>query len=160
MSTDVGGDDRFSPGVTDCASLDRLNGLDSHGEVLWECLSITRVSSVACLSDWMSVLHLVALMSGSPEFPDTGNPDFCLRILISRVHFGDVGRNCNMDFSAWTMCSRAWMPEIGGRMFTQTLPALPFQQEWPVRKELARAEGSSGTSPEHVAWLRGCADAI
>ena len=32
MSADVGGDDRFSPGVTDCASLDRLNDLDSHGE--------------------------------------------------------------------------------------------------------------------------------
>ena len=47
MSTDVGGDDRFSPGVTDCASLDRLTDLDSHGEVLWECLSVNE-DSVFC----------------------------------------------------------------------------------------------------------------
>ena len=117
-----------------------------------ECLSVTGYISLACLSDWRSVLHLVAPMSGSPEFPDNGNPDVCLRILISRVDFSDVGRNCNMDFSAWTMCSRAWMPEIGLRMFAQTLPALP----WPVWKELSGAEGSSGASPEGVArWLRG-----
>ena len=41
MPTDVGGDDRFSPGVTDCASLDSLTDLDPHGEVLWECLSVS-----------------------------------------------------------------------------------------------------------------------
>ena len=40
------------------------------------------------------------------------------------------------------------MPEIGLRIFAQTLPA-PFRQEWPVRKELAGEAGSSGASP-HV----------
>ena len=150
MSTDVCGDDRFSPGVTDCALLDRLKDLDSHGEVLWECLSVSGDSSVACLSDWMSVLRLVALMTGSPQFPDTGDPDFCLRILISRVDFSDVGRHCAMDFSARKMCPRAWMPDIGLRMFAQTLPALPVRQEWPVREVLAGVEGFSGASPEGV----------
>ena len=112
--------------------------------------------SVTCMSDWRRVLRLVALMSGSPEFPNTGDPDFCLRILISRVGFSVVGRNCDMYFSAWTMCSRAWMPEIGLRMFAQTLPTLLFRQKWPVRKELAGAEGSSSASPEGVARLCGC----
>ena len=77
VSTDVCGDDLFSPGVTERATLNRQTDLDSHGEVLWECLSVREYSSVACLSDWRSVLHLVALMSGSP--------DFRLKMLISRV---------------------------------------------------------------------------
>ena len=63
-------------------------------------MSVSVDSYVACLSDWRSVLRLVALMTGSPEFPDMGDPDFCLRILISRVDFSDVGRHCAMDFSA------------------------------------------------------------
>ena len=115
-------------------------------------------SYVACLSDWRSVLRLVALMLRLPELPNTGDPDFCLRILVSRVNCNEAGTNCNMDFSASTMCSQAWMLEIGRRMFAQTLPALPFQQEWPVQKELAGAEGSSGASPEGVARMRSCAE--
>ena len=99
MSTDVCGDDRFSPGVTDCASLERQNDLDSHGEEPWECLPVSGDSSGACLSDWRSVLRLVALMSGSPEVPDTGDLDSWLRMLISRVDFSNVGSNCAMDFS-------------------------------------------------------------
>ena len=91
-------------------------------------------------------------MSGLPEFPDTGGPDFCLRMLISRVNFSDVGMNCAIDFSAWKMCSRAWMPKIGLQMFAQTLPALPVR---PGRGELAGAEGFSGVSPEVMAQLRG-----
>ena len=51
VSTDVCGDDRFSPGVTESATLNRQTDLDSHGEVLWECLSVWEYSSVACLSD-------------------------------------------------------------------------------------------------------------
>ena len=57
------------------------------------------------------------------------------------MDFSDVGRNCAMDFSAWKKCSRAWMPEIGLRMFAQTLPALLVWQEWPVREVLAGVEG-------------------
>ena len=158
-----------SPGVTDCASLDSLTNLDSHMEVLWECLSGGEGSSVACLSDWRSVLWLVALMLRLPEFPHMGNPDFCLRILMSRGDCSEVGTNCNMAFSVSTMCFRAWMPEIGPQMFAQTLPeigpqmfaqtlpALPFQQEWLVRKEFARQMDLPGVSPEGVARLRGCA---
>ena len=130
MLTDVCGDDRFSPGVTDCASLNRQNDLDSHGEEPWECMSVSGDSYVACLSDWRSVLRLVALLSGSPEFSDTGDPDSCLRMLISRVDFSNVGRNCAMNFSARNMCPRARMPELGLWMFAQTLPALPVRQEW------------------------------
>ena len=112
VSNDVCGDDRFSPGVTERATLNRQTGLDSHGEVLWECLSVWEYSSVACLSDWRSVLQLVALMSGFPEFPDTGDPDFCLKMLISRVGFGDIGRNYIINFSDWKMCQRAGGPKF------------------------------------------------
>ena len=79
-----------------------------------------------------------------------GDPDICLRMLISQVECSDVGSNCAMDFSAWKRCSRAWMPEIGLRMFAQTLPALPVRQEWPVREELAGVEGFFRASPEGV----------
>ena len=48
MSTDVCGDDRFSPGVTDYTSLGRQNELDSHGEEPWKCLSVAGYSSVEC----------------------------------------------------------------------------------------------------------------
>ena len=84
MSTDVRGDNRFAPGVRDGASLDWQIDLDSHGVEPWECLLVSGDSSVACLSDWRSDLRLFAPMSGSPEFPDTGDTDFCLRKLISR----------------------------------------------------------------------------
>ena len=47
------------------------------------------------------------------------------------------------------------MPVIDLWMFAQTLPALPFRQEWLVRKEITGAEGSSGASPEGIARLRG-----
>ena len=153
MSTDVC--DRFSPGVRDGASLDWQIVLDSHGVEPWECMLVSGDSPVACLSDWRSVLQLFAPMPGSPEFPDTGEPDFCLRILISQVDLVDVGRNDNMDFKVSTMCSQAWMPVIDLWMFAQTLPALPFRQEWLVRKEITGAEGSSGASPEGIARLRG-----
>ena len=43
MSTDVHGDDRFSPGVTDCVSLDRQKDLDSHGEEHWERLFLAGI---------------------------------------------------------------------------------------------------------------------
>ena len=65
-------------------------------------------SSVACWSDWRSVLRLVALMLRLSKFPHTGDPDFCLRILMSRGDCSEVGTNCNMAFSASTMCFRAW----------------------------------------------------
>ena len=51
-----------------------------------------------------------------------------------------------MDFSAWTMCSPVCMPEIGLRMFSA--------DEWPVWKELAGSEGSSGVSLEGVARMQ------
>ena len=86
MSTDVCGDDRFSPGVTNCASLKKRNALDSHGKNPWECMSVSVDSSVTCLSDCWSVLRFVALLSGSPEFPDvwiyhdgTQNARWCSR---------------------------------------------------------------------------------
>ena len=74
------------------------------------------------------------------------------------MDFSDVGRNCAMDFSARKMCPRARMPQIGLRMFAQTLPALEVRQEWPVREELDSAEGFSGASSEGVVRLRGCAE--
>ena len=101
MLTDVC--DRFSPGVRAGASLDWQIVLDSHGVEPWECMLVSGDSPVACLSDWRSVLQLFAPMPGSPEFPDTGEPDFCSRILISRVDLVDVGRNDNMDFKVSTM---------------------------------------------------------
>ena len=56
MSTDVRGDDRFLPGVTDCVSLDRQKDLDSHAEEHWEHLFFYGNSAVACVSDWRGVL--------------------------------------------------------------------------------------------------------
>ena len=79
---------------------------------------------MACLSDWRSFLQLVALVLRLPEFPNMGDPDFCLRILISRVNCSEAGTNSNMDFSASMVCSRAWMPEIGLRMIAKTLHVL------------------------------------
>ena len=67
------------------------------------------------------------------------------------VDFGDVGRNCAMDFSARMMCPRFRIPECGLQTFAQTLPALPVRQEWLVHEVLAGAEGFSG------AVVRGCA---
>ena len=63
MSTDVHGDDRFSPGVTDCVSLDRQIDLNSHGEEHWECLVFFGgISSVACMSDWSRGVFWIALL--------------------------------------------------------------------------------------------------
>ena len=62
MPTDVCGDDRFSPGVTERTTLNRQTDLDSHGEVLWECLSVREYSSVTCLLDWRSILRFIALV--------------------------------------------------------------------------------------------------
>ena len=50
--TDVCGDDRFSPGVTECATVYRHAGLDSHGEVLCECLSVREYSDGTNGRDW------------------------------------------------------------------------------------------------------------
>ena len=99
--------------MTDCDSLERRNDLDSPGMEPWECLPVSGNSSGACLSDWRSVLRLVAFMSDSPEFPHTGNPDSWLRMQISRVDISNVGRNCAKDFSTRKMCPRVQMPEIG-----------------------------------------------
>ena len=60
--------------MTDCASLERRNDLDSHGEEPWECLPVSGDSYGACLSDGRSVLRLVTLMPGSPEVSRYGRP--------------------------------------------------------------------------------------
>ena len=169
VSTDVRGDDRFSPGVTGCVSLDRQSDLDSHGEEHWERLFFGGNSSVACMSDWKgvldcpikmligdgssmahpadilirmnisdmvvtsgnpglrsrSILHhrmsgmwsLFGLLSDSPEFPDTGDPNSSLRMSSSRDDFSNVGLNRGMDFSAQKMCSRTLMPGFGLQKF-------------------------------------------
>ena len=53
MLTDVCGDDRFSPaGVTEGATVTRQAGLNSHGEVLCECLSVREYSDVINGRDW------------------------------------------------------------------------------------------------------------
>ena len=56
MSTDVHGDDRFSPEVTDCVSLDRRQNRNTHGEEHWEWLFFGGNGYVARMSDWMHVL--------------------------------------------------------------------------------------------------------
>ena len=98
MTTDICGDDRFSPGVTDCTSLDRQTICDSLG-----------------------------------------------KMLLSQVHFSDVGRNCAMDFSDRWMCSLVWITDSSLWMLVQTLP-LP-------REELTGEVGFPGASPEGVARL-------
>ena len=118
--------------------IEKRNDLDSHGKKPWECLSVSEDSLGTCLSDCRSVLRFVALLSGSPEFPDTGDPDSWLKMLISRMDFSNVGRNCAVNFSTWKICPWARRSDFGLRMFAQTLPALPVRQEWPVRKDFPR----------------------
>ena len=97
--------------------------------------------SLSILHHGMSEMwHLFGLLSDLPEFPDTSDPDSCLRMLKSQYDFSNVGLNRAMDFSARKMCSRTLMPGFGLKKFA----ALPVRQEWPVREELAGAEGFTG----------------
>ena len=134
VSTDVCGDDRFSPGVRNNISLDWRIYLDSHRMVNWECQLNGEDRVLAGASDWRSVLHCVALMSCLPEFPDIDCPNW----------FDDIGRNCIMDFSARGTCPRVRTPECGLKTFAQTLP---------TRQECLVHEVPSG------AVARLCADA-
>ena len=61
VSTDVCGDDRFSPGVRNNVSLDWRIDLDSHGMVNWECQLNGEYRVLARASDWRSVLCCVML---------------------------------------------------------------------------------------------------
>ena len=56
VSTDVRGDDRLSPGVTGCVSLDGQSDLDSHGEEHWERLYSGGNSYVVRMSEGYSGL--------------------------------------------------------------------------------------------------------
>ena len=136
MSTDVCVDDRFSPGVRDDVSLDWQIDLDSHGTENWECRLDGGDGALAGVSDWRSVLRWVALMSCSPEFPNIDSPNLCLTMLILRVDFGDVSRNCTMDVSARRTCPRVRTPECGLKTFAQTLPT---RQECLVHDVLSSA---------------------
>ena len=68
-------------------------------------------------------------------------------MMLSRVDFSDVGRNCTLAFSTGWMCFLAWINDSSLWMFVQTLP-LP-------REELTGAVGFPGASPEGVARMRG-----
>ena len=63
VSTDVCGDDRYSPGVSKYVSLNWQIDLDSHGMVHWECQFNGEARVLAGESDWRSVLRCVACMS-------------------------------------------------------------------------------------------------
>ena len=71
VSTDVCGDDRFSPGMRNDVSLDWRIDLYSHGMVNWECQVNGIDRALAGASDWRSVPRCVALLSRLPEFPET-----------------------------------------------------------------------------------------
>ena len=143
VSTDVCGDDRFSPGVrSNNVSLDWWIDLDSHGIVNWECQLNGEDRVLAGASDWRSVLHCIALMSCLPEFPDIDCPKCS----------DDIGRNCIMDFSAGGTCPRVRTPGCGLKTFAQTLP---------TRQECLVNEKSSGGGVARMrgcAWMRGCAE--
>ena len=111
-SSNVCGDDRFSPGVSKYVSLDWQIDLDSHGMVHWECQFNGEAMVLAGASDWRSVLRCVAHMSCLPEFPDKD----CLKC------FDDLGNNCIMDFSTWGTCPRVRAPDCSLETFAQTLP--------------------------------------
>ena len=98
VSTDVCGDDRFSPGVRNDVSLDWWIDLDSHGMVNWEFQLNGEDRALAGASDWRSVL---------PEFPDGD----CLKC------FDDIGKNCIMYLSGWGMCPRVRTPECSLETF-------------------------------------------
>ena len=128
--------------MRDDISLDWQIDLDSHGMVNWECRLNGEDGVLAGASEWRSVLCWVALMSCPPEFPDIDCQNWCSTMLILRVDFGDVGRNCTMDFSARRTCPRVRTPECGLNMLARTLP---------TRQECLVHEVPSG------AVARGCA---
>ena len=128
VSTDVCGDDRFSPGVRNNVSLDWRIDLDSHGMVNWDCQLKGEDRVLAGASDWRSVLRCIALMLCLPEFPDIDCPK-C---------FDDIGRNCIMDFGAGVTCPRVRTPECGLKTFAQTLPTW---SAWFMRYLPARSYG-------------------
>ena len=56
MPTDVRGDDRFSPGVTGCVTLNRLSCIVPPRKEPWERLKFDWDSSVDCMTDWVGAL--------------------------------------------------------------------------------------------------------
>ena len=56
MPTDVLGDDRFSPGVTCCVTLDQLCCIGPLRTEHWERLEFDWDSSVTCSPDWVGAL--------------------------------------------------------------------------------------------------------
>ena len=74
MPTDVLGDDRFSPGVTCCVTLNRLNCIVTPMKELWKHLEFDWDSSVVCMTDWVGALdhpvgkpHLDGVLMSHPS---------------------------------------------------------------------------------------------
>ena len=84
------GEDRFSPGISDCTEMNCHVDLDSLWMIHWEDRRTVETGSHAGVSAWRSVLCGIARMSCLPEFP-VNNGLKCLKYLE---------RNCIMDISA------------------------------------------------------------
>ena len=114
VSYDDGGDDRLSPEICDCVSLNCHVDLDSLWMVSWGDHRNVETGSRTGVSHWRSILCCAALLSRMPEFPDTG----CLNC------FRDVGKNCVLDLSTRGTYPRVRPPECGLEMLAQTPPIL------------------------------------
>ena len=79
--------------------------------------------------------------SVSPDFPDTGDPDFCFKMPRLRDGFGDVESDYDTALLArgggggGAGCSRTVTPRNCLQEFALMSPALPVWKELPVRED-------------------------
>ena len=111
MLADVLGDDRFSPGVSCCVILDQ-----PVGKLILESVLITHASDILLdKSDTIvdcgrsDLYPTIGLDLYSPDFPDTGDPDFCFGMPRSPNGIGKVESDVDTALLARGTCSRTLM---------------------------------------------------
>ena len=75
------------------------------------------------------------LDSNSPDFPDTGDPDFCFVMPRSLNGIGNVELDVDTALLARGCCSRTLTPRDGQLEFAPMSPGLPVREDFPVRED-------------------------
>ena len=87
--------------------------------------------------------------SDSPDFPDTGDPDFCFGMPRSPDGIGDI--ESDYDTALWARgggCSRTLTPRDCLQEFAPMSPGLPVRKELPVREDCGYIRlGAASESP-------------
>ena len=109
LSTDMCGDDRFSPGVRNRISMDCQVDLDSLWMGYWVGRKSVETGSRTGVSAWRSALCSAARLSRLPKFPDTD----CLNC------FSDIGRDCVLDLNAWGRVPGLDRPSVVWRLLVR-----------------------------------------